>query len=302
LSSYSPRYPISVKDGPDQTVNTDHAKLTEGDGVITVTFTRAGKLNAVSGPMFSLLQEALDALAERDDLRVLLITGEGPYFTAGFDITEMRTRTLGEGSDGVIRGSSMRYHYRANARHDLFDAIEQVEKPIVLAAQGHCMGVGIEMGVSCDFRLASEQATFGLPEVANLALIPGAGGVSRLTRLVGPHWAKWLVMTGETIDAHQAQAIGLVHAVYPETEFAAKASAFARKLAAQPREALAVAKMAIDTAASVDRRSARDFDRFAQTTLFLSSEYQDRVHAFQERSAERERRRSAADASPAVEQ
>jgi enoyl-CoA hydratase/carnithine racemase len=275
-------------------VSTDQAAWTEEDGVLTVTFTRAGKLNAVSGPMFGLLRDALQALAERDDLRVLVITAEGPYFTAGFDITEMQTTTLGEGSDGEVRGSNMRYQYRAQARHDFFDELEQVEKPVVLAAQGHCMGVGIEMGVSCDFRLAADDATFGLPEVANLALIPGAGGVSRLTRLIGPHWAKWLVMAGETIDAHQAQAIGLVHAVYPTAEFASQAAAFATKLAGQPREALAVAKMGIDTAASVDRRSARDFDRIAQTTLFLSSEYQDRVHAFQQRSAERERQRAAA--------
>jgi enoyl-CoA hydratase len=278
--------------GDKELVGTDHARLTEADGVVTVTFTRSAKLNAVSGEMFGLLRHALRALAERDDLRVLLITGEGPYFTAGFDITEMRTGTLGQGTDGIVRGSNMRYQYRADARHDFFDELEQIEKPIVLAAQGHCMGVGVEMGASCDFRLASAEANFGLPEVSNLALIPGAGGVSRLTRLVGPHWARWLVMAGETIDAHEARSIGLVHAVYPAAEFSARASEFAGKLARQPREALAAAKVAIDTAASVDRRAARDFDRFAQTTLFLSSEYQDRVHAFQQRSAERERQRS----------
>ena len=274
-------------------VSTDHARLSEGDGVITVTFTREDKRNAVSGEMYAMLQYAARALAERDDLRVLLITAEGSYFTAGFDITEMKTSTLGESSDGVIRGSNMRYQYRAHAHHDFNDELEQIEKPIVLAAQGHCMGLGVEMGASCDFRLASDAARFGVPEVGNLALIPGAGGVSRLTRLVGPHWAKWLVMAGQTVDAHEAREIGFVHAVYPAAEFAERAREFAVKLATQPREALGVAKMAIDTAASVDRRTARDFDRFAQTTLFLSQEYQDRVHAFQQRSAERERQRSA---------
>jgi len=276
-----------------QYVLTDHATVSESEGIITVTFTRAAKRNAISGPMFELLGQALRALAERDDLRVLLITAEGPYFTAGFDITEMRTSTLGEGTDGVIRGSNMRMQYRQDARHDFNDQFELVEKPVVLAAQGHCMGFGVELGSSCDFRLASDEALFGLPEVGNLALIPGAGGVSRLTRLVGPHWAKWLVMAGETVDAHQALAIGLIHAVYPASEFVDRARQFALKLAGQPREALGVAKIAIDTAASVDRRTARDFDRFAQTTLFMSQEYQDRVHAFQQRSAERERQRAS---------
>jgi enoyl-CoA hydratase len=80
--------------------------------------------------------------------------------------------------------------------------------------------------------------------------------------------------------------------VYPADEFAERARQFAVKLAAQPREALGVAKLAIDTAGTVDRRTARDFDRFAQTTLFMSQEYQDRVQAFQKRSAERDRQRS----------
>jgi enoyl-CoA hydratase len=285
-----------MSDAGPESVSTEHARLSEDGGVITVTFTRDDKRNAVSGEMYAMLKYAAQALAERDDLRVLLITAEGAYFTAGFDITEMKTSTLGDSSDGVIRGSNMRYQYRAHAHHDFNDELEQIEKPIVLAAQGHCMGLGVEMGASCDFRLASDTARFGLPEVGNLALIPGAGGVSRLTRLLGPHWAKWLVMAGETVDAHQAQAIGLVHAVYPAAEFPARAKQFALKLATQPREAVGVAKMAIDTAASVDRRTARDFDRFAQTTLFMSQEYQDRVHAFQQRSAERERKRS--DAAP----
>jgi enoyl-CoA hydratase/carnithine racemase len=162
----------------------------------------------------------------------------------------------------------------------LFDRIEAIEKPVVLAPQGPCLGVGIELGASCDFRLASDAATFSLPEVANLAVIPGSGGISRLTRLVGPHWAKWLVMAGETVDAHQALVMGLVHAVYPAAEFPEQVQAFAHRLAALPREALGLAKVAIDTAADVDRRTARDFDRVAQTVLFMSSDYRERVDAF----------------------
>jgi enoyl-CoA hydratase/carnithine racemase len=154
---------------------------------------------------------------------------------------------------------------------------------VVLAAQSHCMGVGVELGSSCDFRLASDAATFGLPEVPNLAVLPGSGGISRLTRLVGPHWAKWMVMGGETISADDARAIGFVHAVYPAAEFPAQVDEFARRLAAMPREALGLAKVAIDTAATVDRRTAREFDRMAQTLLFTSDEFRDRVNAFTQR-------------------
>lgn len=258
---------------------TSHARRDDAGGVITVTFTRDDKLNAVSPQMFGVLAEAVGDLAEHDDARVLVIAAEGRYFTAGIDLTGVRGN-LGEGTDGVVRGSNMRRQYRASAHHDLFDEIEQVEKPVVLAVHSHCLGVGVELGVSCDFRLASEAATFALPEVPNLATIPGSGGISRLTRLVGPHWARWLAMAGQPVDAQLALTMGLVHAVYPAAELAERVQAFARHLAGLPREAAGLAKVAIDVAAAVDRRTAREFDRVAQTLLFASPEFRERVDAF----------------------
>lgn len=251
----------------------------EEGGVLTLTFTRDDKLNAVTQHMLEVIGEAVRDLGDRDELRVLVITGEGRYFTSGLDISSLNPN-MGTGTDGVVRGSNLRRQYRAKACHDLWDEMEEVEKPIVLAAQSHCFGVGVEMGVSCDFRLASEDATFALPEVRNLAVIPGSGGVSRLTRLVGPHWARWLVMAGEKVSARQAIEIGLVHAVYPPSEMAGAVRAFADRLAAMPREALGMAKLAIDTAAEVDRRTARDFDRITQTLLIQSPEYQAKIDAF----------------------
>jgi enoyl-CoA hydratase len=263
-------------------VSTSEARRDDVDGVVTVTFTRDEKMNAVTPAMFEVLAEALRDLGDRDDLRVLVITGEGRYFTSGLDFASLRTN-VGEGTDGTIRGSNIRRQYRAEANHDLFDEIEEVEKPVILAAQAHCFGVGVEMGVSCDFRFASEATTFRLPEVQNIAVLPGSGGISRLTRLVGPHWARWLAMAGEPVDAPQAVSIGLVHAVYPEADFAERVQEFARRLAGMPREAMGLAKVAIDAAESIDRRTAREFDRLAQTLLFQSDEYRDKVNAFGKR-------------------
>jgi enoyl-CoA hydratase len=262
-----------------ETSGTTHARYDETGGIVTVTFTRDDKRNAISPEMFGVLERALDALETRDDVRVMVIRAEGRFFTSGVDIAGLQGN-LGEGTDGVVRASNMRRDYRRQANHDLFDRFEAVEKPIVLAPHAACMGVGVEFGVSCDFRLASENATFSLPEVPNLAVIPGSGGISRLTRLVGPHWAKWLAMAGETITAERALAIGLVHAVYPAADFDAAVDAFATKLAGLPREAVGVAKVAIDIAADVDRRTAREFDRMAQTSLFASAEYRERVDRF----------------------
>jgi enoyl-CoA hydratase/carnithine racemase len=274
-----------------------HATRSDVDGVVTVTFTRPDKRNAVDREMFDLIAGAVADLRERDDLRVLVLTAEGDYYTGGKDVADLRTN-VGQGTDGTVRGSNIRVQYRADADHDLFDAMEQVEKPVILAAQGHCLGVGVEMGVSCDFRLAAEGATFGLPEVQNLAVLPGSGGISRLTRIVGPHWARWLAMACERIDARQALAIGLVHAVYPADEFAEAVQVFARKLAGMPREALGVAKIAIDTADTVDRATARVFDRFSQTLLFSSDEFKDRVNAFNRASAARVEQRQPGGAAP----
>ena len=193
---------------------TSHARRDDSDGIITVTFTRDDKRNAVSLEMFDVLQAAVLDLADDDRHRVLVVTAEGRYFTGGLDMADL-VGPLGEGTEGVVRGSNIRREYRMRAHHDFFDEMEQVEKPIVLAAQGPCFGVGVEFGVSCDFRLASDVTTFALPEVAKLGVLPGSGGISRLTRIVGPHWARWLTMAGQVIDADQAVNIGLVHTVYP---------------------------------------------------------------------------------------
>jgi enoyl-CoA hydratase len=268
-------------------MSTDEIRREDRDGVVTVTFTRDDKMNALTPNMFAVIERAVHDLGDHDDLRVLVIAAEGRFFTAGQDVASLRL-DVGTGTDGIVRGSNIRRQYRAEAHHDLFDEIEQIEKPVVLAAQSHCMGVGVELGASCDFRFASDVATFGLPEVPNLAVIPGSGGISRLTRLVGPHWAKWMAMAGETIDAEQARAIGFVHAVYPVAEFTDRVDAFARRLAGMPREALGLAKVAIDTAATVDRRTARDFDRMAQTLLFTSDDFRAKVEAFMHRGAEKD--------------
>jgi enoyl-CoA hydratase/carnithine racemase len=171
--------------------------------------------------------------------------------------------------------------------HLLFDEIEAIEKPTVLAAHGPCLGVGVEMASSCDFRLASDAARFGLPEIPNLGVIPGSGGISRLTRLVGPHWAKWLAVAAMTVEADQALHIGFVHAVYPAAEFSSRVQEFAHRLATLPQEAINLGKLAVDVSASSDRITARDFDRVANTLLITSDEYKQMVADFNAQSRAR---------------
>jgi enoyl-CoA hydratase/carnithine racemase len=253
-----------------------HGKLRrdEDGGVITITLTRDEKRNALDGEMFEAIEEAAEDLATESAHRVLVITGEGSYFTAGMDLAMGALPGLGVGSDGVARSSLRRLAYRRNQRHDFFDKLEQIEKPVVMAAQGHCLGWGIEMGSSCDFRFAAEGVRFSLPELPKLGMLPGSGGISRLTRLVGPHWAKWLLV-GESISAEQAKAIGFLHDVYPADGFAASVREFAQRLAALPGEALGLGLLNVDAAVHADRRLARDVDRLAYTAVMASAEFAD---------------------------
>jgi enoyl-CoA hydratase len=267
-------------------VTTDDAIRDDADGIITVTFNRDAKRNAVNTAMWDVLRQAVRDLGDDDAHRVLVITGTGRYFTSGLDYANLRPN-IGEGTDGVVRGSNMRRQYRTEAYHDLFDEMESIEKPIILAAQAHCSGVGVEMAASCDFRFGAEGARFALPEVPNIATIPGSGGASRLCRLIGPHWTKWMAMAGQPVDADQALQIGLLHDVFPVETFHEKVRQFSVSLCAMPREAMGLAKVAIDAADTVDRRTAREIDRLAQTMLFMSEEFKEKVNAFNAASAAR---------------
>ena len=171
------------------------ATITEEDAIITVTFDRQRKLNAINTQMSAALWEAANALADRDDLRCMVITAKGPYFTAGIDIASGTGNRPGNPeTEHLHPGWNFRRNYRSH--HLLYDEFESIEKPIVLAAQGHCLGAGLEMAASCDFRFCTPLTEFGLPEV-HIGVIAGSGGTSRLTRLVGPSWGKWLAMAGQ---------------------------------------------------------------------------------------------------------
>lgn len=252
----------------------DQIRRDDADGIITLTFTRDHKLNAVSDEMLDVMRVAVADLGDEESNRALVITAEGRYFTAGKDIGQM-----GEHSPS---GVALRRDYRH--LHELFDELERLEKPIILAAQGPCLGVGVEMSASCDFRFASERAIFGLPEIPNLAVLPGSGGVSRLTRIVGPHWARWMAMAGENVTAQHALTIGLVHQVLPDDGFHDTVQTWVRTLISNSGEALGLAKIAIDAAVDSDRRTARHIDRMANTQLLQSREHIEKIEAFRSRS------------------
>lgn len=261
----------------------EQLQVGEQDGILELVLNRPEKLNAISDAMVGTLAEAVQRFATDRALRVMLIRANGKFFTAGMEISADISPDVG--------GSTLdgRAWYRRKF-HLLFDELEAIEKPIVVAHQGPCLGGGLEMSLSCDFRLAARSARYGLPEI-DIGALPGSGGISRLTRIAGPHWTRWLVMAGEQVGAEQALNMGLVHAVYEDEEFEARVRAFCAKLARQPYEVMGLAKLSIELAADLDRGQARNVERIANSILFTGAEHKALVAAFLERQAAKRKSR-----------
>jgi enoyl-CoA hydratase/carnithine racemase len=241
---------------------TPHALISERDHVITVTLNRPEKLNPVSPDVTRTLWEAVTQLGNRPDLRAMVITGTGRYFTAGLDM-KLGHGTRLPGPDAL--GPDWRRGYRSHAL--LYDEMEAIEKPVVLAANGPCLGAGMEMAMSCDFRFCTPDAHWGLPEVRSVGSIPGSGGVSRLVRLVGTHWTKWLAWAGKDVPAEQAKAIGIVHEIFPADQFMQRVYEFVDSLVALDPETSSLAKLTIDLCDPQDREKVRNIERLANTDL-----------------------------------
>jgi enoyl-CoA hydratase len=169
------------------------------NGIFTITINRPDKLNALSKAVFTDLNTALDEINSNAAIKSVIITGAGPKaFVAGADISEF---------GGLNKTEAMALAKRGQ---DVFARIENSPKPIVAAVNGFALGGGCELAMSCHFRVASENAKFGQPEV-NLGLIPGYGGTQRLVQLIGKGKAMELLMSAHLIDANEAKQLGLAN-------------------------------------------------------------------------------------------
>ena len=179
--------------------------------IFTITVNRPDKLNALNKQVFTDLNAALDEVYANTEIKSVIITGSGSKaFVAGADISEFSSLTT-EQSKAL-----------AKAGQDTFFRIERSHKPIVACVNGFALGGGCELAMSCHFRIASENAKFGQPEV-NLGLIPGYGGTQRLVQLIGKGRAMELLMSGGMFDAATALQYGLVNYVVTQEELLSKA-------------------------------------------------------------------------------
>src|SRR6266536_909392 len=192
--------------------------LERRDRVAIITINRPDKRNALNIKTREEGAALLEELRNDDSVGVVVFTGAGDKsFIAGADIAEFAGRTAMTERD-VMTGRS------------LFTAIDTFPKPLIAMVNGYCLGGGCELALACDIRIASENASFGQPEI-NLGIIPGGGGTQRLTRLVGEGKAMELILTGEIIDAQTAFSIGLVNHVVPADQLEAKTMDIANRIA-----------------------------------------------------------------------
>ena len=244
--------------------------LTEEDGAILIaTLNRPDKLNVLGAQLMGLFEAALHQFRDTPALKVMLIRATGRYFCAGADLRDPDERRTPASTGSAIRET---HRLRLHGMHRIYDEMEAIEKPIVVAHHATCMGGGLELSLSCDFRLAAKSARYAFPE-GKFGVLPASNGVSRLARIIGTHWTRYLIMANLPADADRALIMGLVHEVFPDESFEADVMRFCRHLAEQNAEQMGTAKLAIELAHDVGLAQARNVERLANSALMLNPDY-----------------------------
>lgn len=239
------------------------------NGVCTITISRPESRNALSRQVVSELQEALDFFRNDPEIKVVVFTGAGDRsFAAGADIGELRERTIFDALEAPMQ--------------EVCDKIEGYEKPTIAAINGFALGGGLELAMACDIRVASENAKLGLPEVS-LSIIPGAGGTQRLARLVSKGKATEMILTGTTIEASEAERIGLISKVVDSGELMQAARDMAEAIISKGPLAVRLAKLAIQTGFETDQRTGLTIEKLAQAVLYTTEDKHEGTTAFLEK-------------------
>ena len=223
-------------------------KIQKKDGIATVELYRPQKKNSLNSELRHELEACLKEVAGDHTVRVVVLTGGEEIFCAGADISEI---------EGTSSAEEAYQHCREF--QILFDQLESLPQPAIAAVSGYALGGGCELALACDFRIASDTAKFGLPEI-KIGAFPGGGGTQRLPRAIGVAKAKELILLGDPINAEQALAIGLVLKVVPKDKLMTETQSFAAKIAALPRLALQASKMLINKSQEIDLATGLEFE------------------------------------------
>lgn len=241
----------------------------ESIGVIQLH--RPSKKNSLNSELRMEMERVLTEIAQDTGVRVVIITGGEEFFCAGADIGEIQEANTAEATYKHAREFQL-----------LFDRIERLPQPVIAAVSGYALGGGCELALACDFRIASESARFGLPEI-KIGAFPGGGGTQRLPRLIGAAKAKEIIFTGDPITAEEALSLGLVMKVVPKERLLEEANTFAWRLASLPRLAMEASKMLVNKSLELDLLSGLELEARSFGNLAATHDLKEGISAFLEK-------------------
>lgn len=240
-------------------------------GIGFITINRPQVLNALNKETMVELKEVVRVIGNDSDIKVVIVTGSGQKsFVAGADISEMQGMSALEGREW------------GKYSQEVFNEIENLSQPVIAAVNGYALGGGCELAMSCDIRIAAENAKFGQPEVL-LGVIPGFAGTQRLPRLVGKGRAKELLFTGKQIDAAEACRIGLVNSMVPLDQLIDTATAMAALIMERGSVAVKLCKAAVNEGLDMDFESGQAYEREVFGLCFATDDQKEGMRAFVEK-------------------
>ena len=240
-------------------------------GVAKVTLNRPDRLNAISLKMLEEIKQLMELVEKSNEVRVVVITGGGKYFSAGADIVEV----------SGIETTFDAFEYMRNIQL-VFNSLTKLPKPVIAGVNGLALGGGCELALACDLRIASENATFGVPEI-DIGVLPGGGGTQRLPRLLGICKAKEMLYTGRRITAKEACDMGMINKVVPFGELQQEVDSWAKEIVAKSSLALKEAKHLVNTGIEHDLETALKMEAYSVAALFTSEDKKEGMQAFLEK-------------------
>ncbi len=249
----------------------DVKTVTVDKGVAVVIFNRPQVMNALNLQLREEIMALCSDLDADPEVKVIVFTGAGDRaFCAGADLKERGKRSTED-----------LYAERRFFRARWVSAIAGIAKPTIAAINGYCLGGGFEVALQCDLRIASDNATFGLPEVT-LGFLPGAGGTQRLPRAIGLQKAKEMILTGKRIDAAEAERLGIVLRVVPRAELMPEALRLAAAIAKNPPIAVMQAKVAMNASQETMLSGGVQAENEAWLACMLSDTWKSKLDRFRD--------------------
>lgn len=248
-------------------MNNKLIKIEEQIPTFKIVLNRPEKKNALTSQLLTRLAETLEEIRDDESIRVVVIKGAGEVFCSGADISLLKEKSPHEA-------------FRLSRKiHDVFDKIEEFPKPVIAAIEGFALGGGLELAMACDFRIASNNAKLGNPEI-NLGILPGGGGTQRLVKLLGSGKAKEMLMLGEVLSGKEAEEIELVNKSVPSNKLEEETRKLAEKLSDKPPIALAILKQVIKHGESLPTSIGETLEALGFNAIFATKDAKKGMEAF----------------------